>query len=211
MDDPAVGAKFQFRGEKSIAVNGPELLSKWVGDSEKGIRDIFRRARHAAPVIVFFDEIDSIVPVRGRSDGGGQIAERMVGQFLLEMDAIADVPGVLILAASNRPDLIDPALKRPGRFDLQLELPLPDFADRCASLGVHCCKRPLAADVSLDELAHRTAGMTGAQIASLCNGAARHAISASIAVSPGAEYPPIIITAQDFAAAFAVTPRDNIA
>ena len=196
-------------GINFIAVNAPELLSKWVGDSEKGIRDIFKRARQAAPVIVYFDEIDSIAPVRGRGEGGGQIAERMVGQFLLEMDAIAEVPGVVVLAASNRPDLIDPALKRPGRFDLQLELPLPDNTDRRAILDVHCAKRPLAANVSLDQLAERTAGMTGAQIASLCNAAAMQAISASIAISPGAEYPPIVITADHFAAAFAITSRDN--
>ena len=124
-------------GVNFISVKGPELLSKWVGESEKGLREIFKKARQTAPCIVFFDEIDALVPARGRSDGGGQVAERMVGQFLLEMDGLEEMRGVVVLGASNRPELIDPALLRPGRFDYVIELPQPDQAARLAILAVH--------------------------------------------------------------------------
>src|SRR5437588_4046411 len=107
-----------------ISIKGPELLSKWVGESEKGVREIFRKARQAAPCIIFFDEIDSIAPVRG-ADGGGMVAERVVSQLLTELDGIQSLQGVVVLAATNRVDMVDPALLRSGRFDKIITIPLP--------------------------------------------------------------------------------------
>lgn len=180
-------------GINFISVKGPELLSKWVGDSERGIRDVFRKARQAAQCILFFDEIDTITPIRGQSDGGGQVSERMVGQFLLEMDNLAQARGVVVLAASNRPELIDPALMRPGRFKLQIELPLPSEDARKAIFDIHLNNRPLAEDISADQLARRSAGMNGAHIASVCRRAAMLAIRDSITEHPGTGMPPIMI------------------
>lgn len=180
-------------GINFISVKGPELLSKWVGDSERGIRDVFRKARQAAPCILFFDEIDTITPIRGRSDGGGQISERMVGQFLLEMDNLSQAPGVVVLAASNRPELIDPALMRPGRFELQLELPLPTQDARKAIFQIHLNNRPLTQEINMDQLALRSEGMNGAEIASVCRRAAMFAIRDSIAEHPAPSAPPILI------------------
>ena len=112
-----------------ISVKGPSLLSKWVGESERGVREVFRKAKQAAPCIVFFDEIDTLVPTRG-GGGDSQVTERVIGQFLAEIDGVEELNGVLILGATNRPDILDPAMLRPGRFDLQLEIPLPDLAGR---------------------------------------------------------------------------------
>lgn len=191
-------------GINFISVKGPELLSKWVGDSERGIRDVFRKARQAAPSILFFDEIDTIVPVRGQSDGGGQISERMVGQFLLEMDNIGQARGVVVLGASNRPDLIDPGLLRPGRFDIQIELPLPDADARRAIFKIHLRKRQVTDDISPEQLVRDTEGFNGAMIAAVCSRAAMFAIRESIATCPGEEYPSLQISAQHMAEAVAV-------
>lgn len=188
-------------GINFISVKGPELLSKWVGDSERGIRDVFRKARQAAPCILFFDEIDTIAPIRGQSDGGGQISERMVGQFLLEMDNLCQAPGVVVLAASNRPELIDPALMRPGRFELQLELPLPDKDAREAIFQIHLRNRAFASEISWKQLAQRSEGMNGAEIASVCRRAAMFAIRDSIAENPNASAPAIIISTHHLDAA----------
>jgi transitional endoplasmic reticulum ATPase len=192
-------------GVNFISVNGPELLSKWVGDSEKGIRDIFKTARQAAPSILFIDEIDAIAPIRGRSEGGGHLSERMVGQFLLEMDGVSELGHLTILAATNRPDLIDPALLRPGRFDLVLQLPTPDERARRSILEVHCRNRSLAPDVSIDHLAQTTDGMSGAELAALCRRAAMLAIRQSIAEEPGANYKPIEVAAIHFCGALCGT------
>ena len=186
-----------------IAVKGPELLSKWVGESERGIRDIFRKARQAAPVIVFFDEIDAIAPTRGEAAGGARVSERMVGQLLLEMDSIEALGDVVVLAASNRPDLIDRALLRPGRFDVVVELPFPDEASRLAILSVHCRRRRVAADVSLETIAAATEGMTGADLEALCRRAALQAIRDSMERDPGGNFVPFVVQRRHFEAAMA--------
>jgi transitional endoplasmic reticulum ATPase len=181
-----------------IVARGPELLSKWLGESERGIREVFRRARQSAPSIIFFDEIDAIAPARGKGMGDGQIGDRMVGQFLLELDALDDDSGVVVLAATNRPDMVDPALLRPGRFDLVIELPNPDRDTRLAILGVHCRRSPLEDDVNLAVIADVTAGLNGADLAALCQRAKILAIGESIENQPGASFIPFTIDARHF-------------
>ncbi len=158
-----------------IAVRGPELLSEWQGASERALRDVFRRARQTAPCIVFFDELDAIAARRGGADGA--TVERMVAQFLTEMDGIAGLAGVIVLAATNRPERIDPALKRPGRFDIVLEIPRPDAAGRAALLQLHSRRLTLAEDVEPAALAPGLEGWTGADIAGLCRRAALSALA----------------------------------
>ena len=194
-------------GVNFISVKGPELLSKWIGESERGIREIFKKARQASPCLVFFDEIDTIVPMRGKGDGGGNVNERMVGQFLLEMDSMEELRGVVVLAATNRPDLIDPALLRPGRFDLVIDLPLPDLETRTRILELHCRGRTLSAGVSLPALAAATEGLTGADLHALCQRAAMFAIRQSIERDPGKEFAPFALEPQHFAEALALLKR----
>jgi transitional endoplasmic reticulum ATPase len=181
-----------------IVARGPELLSKWVGESERGIREVFRRARQSAPSIVFFDELDAITPARGNSTGDGQIGDRMVGQFLLELDAIGDDSGVVVLAATNRPDIIDKALLRPGRFDLVIELPEPNREARLAIIGVLCKSTPLGDDVDFGALADLTQGMNGAELAELCQRAKMSAIQASVESEPGQTFTPFTIDGRHF-------------
>ncbi|WP_454859021.1 ATP-binding protein [Rhizobium binxianense] len=181
-----------------IVARGPELLSKWVGESERGIREVFRRARQSAPSIIFFDEIDAITPTRGKGTGDGQIGDRMVGQFLLELDAIDDDSGVVVLAATNRPDLVDQALLRPGRFDLVIDLPAPDRAARLAILKVHCQHSPLSAEIDLAMLADKTDGMNGAEMAALCQRAKMLAIEASVEIEPDQIFKPFEIEPRHF-------------
>ncbi len=158
-----------------IAVKGPEILSKWVGESEKAVREIFAKARQAAPCVIFFDEIDSIVPRRGmRYDAG--VTDRIVNQLLTEMDGIAKLEGVVVIGATNRPDILDPALLRPGRFDRIIYVPPPDKKARLEIFKVHTRNMPLAEDVDLEELAEKTEGYTGADIAALCREAALTAL-----------------------------------
>jgi len=157
-----------------IAVKGPALLSKWVGESEKAVREIFKKARQAAPCIIFFDEIDALVPVRG--SGQDHVTERVISQLLTEIDGIEELRQVVLLAATNRMDIIDPALLRPGRFDLHLELPLPDAETRLAILKVHARNKPLTRDVDLPHLARLTEGFSGADIRHLCQQAALQAM-----------------------------------
>ena len=155
-----------------IAVRGPELLSKWVGESERAIREVFRKARQAAPCVVFFDEIDSIAPARGfRLDTSG-VTDRMVNQLLAEMDGIQPLQNVVVIAATNRPDIIDPALLRPGRFDRIIFVPPPDKKARLEIFKIYTRNMPLAEDVDLEKLAEKTEGYTGADIAALCREAA---------------------------------------
>ncbi|WP_276814915.1 CDC48 family AAA ATPase [Desulfurococcus amylolyticus] len=153
-------------GANFITVRGPEVLSKWVGESEKAIRQIFRRARMVAPAVVFFDEIDSIAGIRGSDPSG--VIDRIVNQLLTELDGIQPLRRVVTIAATNRPDLLDPALLRPGRFDRLVYVPPPDYNARLQIFKVHTRKLPLAGDVNLDELARRTEGYTGADIAAVC-------------------------------------------
>ncbi len=154
-----------------INVKGPEFLSKWVGESEKAVREIFRKARQAAPCIIFMDEIDSIVPKRG-SESDSKVTERIISQMLTEMDGLETLHNVVVIAATNRPDLIDEAILRPGRFDRVTFIPLPDIDARKEIIHIHTRDMPLEKDVNIDELASRTDGFTGADAAALCNEAA---------------------------------------
>jgi transitional endoplasmic reticulum ATPase len=158
-----------------ISVKGPELMTQWIGGSEKAVREVFRKARQAAPCILFFDEIDSLVPVRGGSGDSGA-TQRVVSQFLTELDGIEELKGVVVLGATNRRDLVDPAILRPGRFDLLLELPMPDATSRLAILEIHMRGKPLAKGVNLQAMAAATEGCSGADLAAICNKAALMAI-----------------------------------
>ena len=145
--------------------------------------------------------------MRGKGDGGGNVNERMVGQFLLEMDSMEELRGVVVLAATNRPDLIDPALLRPGRFDLVIDLPLPDLETRTRILELHCRGRTLSAGVSLPALAAATEGLTGADLHALSQRAAMFAIRQSIERDPGKEFAPLALEPQHFAEALALLKR----
>jgi|UniRef100_A0A7J3Z7V0 AAA family ATPase, CDC48 subfamily len=169
-------------GANFIAVKGPEILSKWVGESEKAIREIFKRARKAAPAIIFFDEIDAIAPVRGHDVSG--VTDRIVNQMLTEMDGIEALRGVVVIGATNRPDLLDPALLRPGRFDRVIYVPPPDTKARYEILKIHTRKIPLAEDVSLVELAKITEGYSGADLEALVREAVMLALREDIRPRP---------------------------
>ena len=157
-----------------VSVRGPELLSKWVGESERGIREIFKRARQSAPCVVFFDEIDSIAPIRG-AGGETAVTERVVSQLLTELDGMENMHGVIVLAATNRADMIDPALLRPGRFDKIIQIPLPDKESRKSILKINAEKIPTISEssdpkhVDFDKLAEITDGLSGADTASIAN------------------------------------------
>ncbi|WP_258083951.1 CDC48 family AAA ATPase [Thermococcus thermotolerans] len=153
-----------------IGIRGPEVLSKWVGESEKRVREIFRKARQAAPTVIFIDEIDAIAPARG-SDMS-RVTDRLINQLLTEMDGIERNSGVVVIAATNRPDILDPALLRPGRFDRLILVPAPDEKARLEILKVHTRRVPLANDVNLRELARKTEGYSGADIEALVREAA---------------------------------------
>ncbi len=170
-------------GANFIAVRGPEILSKWVGESEKAVRQIFRRARQVAPTVIFFDEIDSIAPARGsRFDSG--VTDRIVNQLLTEMDGIEPLRKVVVIGATNRPDILDPALLRPGRFDRLIYVPPPDYKARIEIFKVHTRKMPLAPDVNLEELARKTEGYSGADIEAVCREAALIALREEFKVKP---------------------------
>jgi len=163
-----------------IAVNGPEFLNKWVGESEKAVRETFRKARQAAPCVIFMDEIDSIAPERGTGDDS-KVTERVISQMLTEMDGLQALNGVVIIAATNRPDIIDPALLRPGRFDKSILIGPPDKESRMAIFGIHTKDKPLDTDVDLEELADLTDGCTGADISAICNEAVMAAVRELVA------------------------------
>ena len=166
-----------------ISIKGPELLSKWVGESEKGVREIFRKARQAAPCIIFFDELDAIAPTRG-DHGDSHVTERVISQFLTEMDGLEILTNVVVIGATNRPDIIDPALLRPGRFDRILYVPPPDRESRLQIIKIHTKKKPLAEDVNIEDLADKTDGYTGADIASLSSAAVMLALREHITKYP---------------------------
>jgi transitional endoplasmic reticulum ATPase len=167
-----------------ISIKGPELLSKWVGESEKGVREIFRKARQAAPCIIFFDELDAIAPTRGGDHGDSHVTERVISQFLTEMDGLEILTNVVVIGATNRPDIIDPALLRPGRFDRILYVPPPDRESRLQIIKIHTKKKPLDEDVNLEDLADKTDGYTGADIASLSSAAVMLALREHITKYP---------------------------
>jgi len=157
-----------------VSVRGPELLSKWVGESERGIREIFRRARQAAPCVIFFDEIDSIAPIRGVG-GETAVTERVVSQLLTELDGMENMHGVVVLAATNRSDMVDPALLRPGRFDKIILVPLPDKESRLSILKINTKEIPAITDpsdpehVNLEKISEMTDGLSGADVAAISN------------------------------------------
>ncbi len=158
-----------------ISVKGPEVLSKWVGESEKAIREIFKKAKQASPCIVFMDEIDSIAPRRSMGSSDSHVTERMVNQLLTSIDGMEALEGIVVIAATNRPDILDPALLRAGRFDRLLQAPPPDKDARKKILEIHAQGMPLK-DVDLEELANRTGGYVGADLQSLCREAAMLAL-----------------------------------
>jgi transitional endoplasmic reticulum ATPase len=159
-----------------MLAKGSDLLSKWYGESEQRIREFFAKARQVAPAIVFFDEVDALVPRRGTAAGEPHVTERIVNQLLSELDGLEELRGVVILGATNRPDLIDPALLRPGRFDALVYVPIPDAASRHEILAVHTHRMALADDVDLKELVRRTDRFTGADLALVCMRAAQLAL-----------------------------------
>ncbi|RME78533.1 AAA family ATPase [Candidatus Woesearchaeota archaeon] len=159
-----------------ISVKGPELLSKWVGESERGIRKVFEKARQVSPTIIFFDEIDSLAPKRGGGGGDSNVTDRVVNQLLTEIDGLEEMHDVVIIGATNRPDIVDSALLRPGRFDRVLMAPVPDVEAREKIFKVHTAKMPLAQDVNIKELAAKAEGYVGADIEALCREAALHAL-----------------------------------
>ena len=153
-----------------ISVKGPELISKWVGESERGIREVFRRARQAAPCVIFLDEMDSIAPTRGMESGAGSGAQRIVSQILTEIDGISELHGVVVLGATNRSDMIDPALLRPGRFDRIILVPNPDSQTRAKILEIHAKGKPIDENVNLQKISEQmTEGFSGADTAAIVN------------------------------------------
>lgn len=186
-----------------ISVKGPALLSMYVGESERGVREVFRKARQAAPCIIFFDEIDALLPVRSAGSSDSHVSERILSQFLVELDGIEELKGVLVLGATNRPDMLDPAILRPGRFDQVVEIPLPEEKDRQEIFAVHLRNKPLAPGISFQDLSVRTEGFSGAEIASVCKKAALSAVRR--AVEKGKDQPAgeeeILIQVADLGAA----------
>lgn len=154
-----------------ISIKGPELISKWVGESEKGVREVFRKARQSAPCIIFFDEIDAIAPRRGADFGDSHVTERLISQLLTELDGLEVLTNVIVIAATNRPDIIDAALLRPGRFDRLLYVPPPDRDSRIQIIKIHTKKKPLADDLDIEKLSDLTDRYTGADISSLASAA----------------------------------------
>jgi transitional endoplasmic reticulum ATPase len=163
-----------------ISVKGPALLSMYVGESEKAVREVFQKARQASPCIVFFDEIDALVPLRAGGSTSSNVAERVLSQFLTELDGIEELKGVLVLGATNRLDMLDPAVIRPGRFDEVIEIPLPDINDREEIFDVHLRKKPLAHKMDYRELARRAELLSGAEIGSACNQAGLRAVRRAV-------------------------------
>ncbi|MCI0527409.1 MAG: AAA family ATPase, partial [Nitrospira sp.] len=145
-----------------------------------GVREMFRKAKQAAPCIIFFDEIDALVPTRGTSSSDSHVVERVLSQFLTELDGVEELKGVLVLGATNRSDMLDPAILRPGRFDEVIEIPVPDEEGRREIFEVHLRNKPLEPGISFSELAARTEGFSGADIASVCNKAALRAVRRAI-------------------------------
>jgi transitional endoplasmic reticulum ATPase len=184
-------------GVNFIAVKGPELLSKWVGESEQSVREVFAKARLAAPCIVFFDEIDALCPMRGMGSSDSGVGDRIVSQFLTEMDGIEELKGVVVLGATNRLDMVDSALLSPGRFDVVVDLPLPDRDTRRAIFAVHTHDKPMAPDVDLEMLADLTEGLVGGELASVCRRATMLAIREHVE-QPAGQSPGVQLAGRHF-------------
>jgi transitional endoplasmic reticulum ATPase len=164
-----------------ISVKGPELLTMWFGESEANVRDVFEKARQAAPCVLFFDELDSIAQQRGGSSGdGGGAADRVMNQLLTEMDGVGAKKNVFIIGATNRPDIIDTALMRPGRLDQLIYIPMPDFESRLSILRATLRKSPISKDVDLNYMASQTDKFTGADLTEICQSACKMAIREEI-------------------------------
>lgn len=159
-----------------ISIKGPEIFSKWVGESEKAVREVFRKARTAAPVVIFFDEIDAMVPRRGLGYGDSGVSERVISQLLTEMDGLVSLQNVVVIGATNRPDMVDPAILRPGRFDRLIYVPAPEDQSRLRILEIYTKTMPLSDDVDLESLAKTTKGYSGADLEALCREAAMMAL-----------------------------------
>ena len=158
-----------------ISIKSPEVFSRWVGESEKAIREIFRKARMASPAVIFFDEVDSLAPRRGQGDGDSGVTERVISQLLTEMDGIMPLENIIVIAATNRPDIVDSAILRPGRFDRLIYVPEPDEAARLEIFKINTKNMPQSNDVDIK--AHRmTKGYSGADISSVCREAAMNAL-----------------------------------
>jgi transitional endoplasmic reticulum ATPase len=166
-----------------ITIKGPEVFSKWVGESEKAIREVFRKARMAAPAVVFFDEIDSLAPRRGSGFSDSGVTERVISQLLTEMDGLVTLEDIVVVAATNRPDMVDPAVLRPGRFDRLIYTPEPDEKSRLRIFQIYTKGMPLAKDVDLAQLAVLTKNYSGADIEALCREAAMHSLRKDINAS----------------------------
>ena len=187
-------------GEKQIpliAIDGPQLYSKWLGESERALREVFKKARRAAPCILFFDTIDAVAPKFGADQFGTDVYQRILSQLLREIDNLRDVKGVILLGATNRPERIDPALLRSGRFDYILPFAKPDAAERAAIMRLCCRRVPLAPDVDFEEFAGRMEGLTGADIESLCKKATLLAIAE---FQDGTRGAPFVVSRSDFLA-----------
>jgi transitional endoplasmic reticulum ATPase len=187
-------------GEKQlplIAIDGPQLYSKWLGESERALREVFKKARRAAPCILFFDTIDALAPKFGGDHFGTDINQRILSQLLREIDNLHDVKGVILLAATNRPERIEPALLRSGRFDYMLPFAKPNAGNRAEIMRLCCRRVPLAADIDFDDFAMLTEGFTGADIESLCKKAT---LSAIVDFQHGARSAPFVVLRSDFQA-----------
>jgi transitional endoplasmic reticulum ATPase len=187
-------------GEKQIpliAIDGPQLYSKWLGESERALREVFKKARRAAPCILFFDTIDTVAPRFAADQFGTDVYQRILSQLLREIDNLRDVKGVILMGATNRPERIDPALLRSGRFDYIVPFAKPDARDRAAIMRLCCRRVPLSADVDFEEVAGQMEGSTGADIESLCKKATLLAIAQ---FQDGTRKPPFVVLPSDFMA-----------
>jgi transitional endoplasmic reticulum ATPase len=189
-----------------ISIKGPEIFSKWVGESEKAIREVFRKGRTAAPAIIFFDELDAIVPKRGLGYADSGASERVISQLLTEIDGIESLQNVLVIAATNRPDILDPAVMRPGRFDRLIFVPSPDVESLKEIFRIHTSSMPLSRDITLEELARKAQDYSGADIEAICREAAMNALRIDINTTE--------VSARDFDQAMervgpSITPEDD--
>jgi transitional endoplasmic reticulum ATPase len=166
-------------GLNFISIGGPMIFSKWLGESEKALHNLFKKAKQSAPCILFFDEIDALIMARGFVTDSGAV-ERIASQFFNELDSLTDLSQVIVLGATNREDLLDPALMRTGRLDYILKFSVPDEKDRLEIFQVHTREKPVGGDVDLVELAKTTEGLVGSQIASICRNAALMAVKQMI-------------------------------
>ena len=199
-------------GVNFISVKGPVLLSKYVGESERGVREVFRKARQAAPCIAFFDEIEALLPTRSAGVSDSHVSERVLSQFLVELDGVEELKGVLVLGATNRPDLIDPAALRPGRFDALITIPLPGQEGRKEIFGIHLRGKPLEVGINVEELAVDADRFTGAEIAAVCREAALKAIRRAVEAlsSNSSAEPVLLIKCSDLRVAVEEVRRRNL-